>query len=146
MPHAFIVRAADWNLDAAAIAAVRRSVFIDEQGVPEAMEWESIDPLCHWFVATTPGQRVIGIVRLTDAGRIGRMAVLPDWRRCGVGRALLTAVLEAARGLGFGRVHLSAQTHALPFYAAHGFSAEGPEYQDAGIPHRSMNLDLRDWA
>jgi predicted GNAT family N-acyltransferase len=146
MPHAFIVRAADWNLDAAAIAAVRRSVFIDEQGVPEDLEWESIDPQCHWFVAITPEQHVIGIVRLTDAGRIGRMAILMDWRRSGVGRALLMAVLQAVRRLGFEQVHLSAQTHALPFYAAHGFIAEGPEYLDAGIPHRSMTLTLKDSA
>lgn len=144
MSSAFIVRAADWKLDETAIAAVRRAVFIVEQGVPEDLEWEEDDARCAWFVAVTPALDIIGIVRLTDAGRIGRMAVMPAWRLRGVGRALLQATLQAARERGFVQVHLSAQTHAVPFYARYGFVAEGAEYPDAGIPHRSMNLNLKD--
>jgi predicted GNAT family N-acyltransferase len=144
MSHAFIVRAANWKLDEPAIALVRREVFIDEQGVPEALEWEAEDVQCHWFVAVASDQSLIGIVRLTYAGRIGRMAVLPAWRRRGVGRTLLAAALTKARELGFDQVNLSAQTHAIGFYARHGFIAQGPEYLDAGIPHRSMSLELRE--
>ena len=146
MSHAFIVRAADWNHDEAAIAAIRRKVFIEEQGVPEALEWEEIDPLCHWFVALSPEREIVGIVRLTEASRIGRMAVLPEWRRRGVGRALLDRALDAALALGLARVQLSAQIHAIPFYARRGFVAAGPEYLDAGIPHRTMTMDLKDSA
>ncbi len=146
MSPAFIVRAADWKHDEAAIAAVRRRVFVAEQRVPEALEWEAADPHCHWFVALSPEREIVGIVRLTEAARIGRMAVLPEWRRRGVGRALLDAALTAALALGFARVQLSAQTHAIPFYARRGFIAEGPEYLDAGIPHRTMTLDLKDSA
>jgi predicted GNAT family N-acyltransferase len=57
---------------------------------------------------------------------------------------LLDAVLQAARDDGFARVELSAQTHAIEFYAGRGFVAEGPEYLDAGIAHRSMSLALQD--
>jgi len=144
MSHAFIVRAADWKLDETAIASLRRSVFIDEQKVPEALEWESDDARQHWFVAVVSDQSLIGIVRLTESGRIGRMAVLPGWRQRGVGKALLTAVLQAARDIGLAQVNLSAQTHAIGFYARQGFIAQGPEYLDAGIPHRSMVLLLKD--
>ncbi len=144
MSHAFIVRAANWKLEESAIALVRRAVFIDEQGVPEALEWETEDVECHWFVAVASDLNLIGIVRLTEAGRIGRMAVLPAWRQRGVGRALLAAVLIKAGELGFAQVHLSAQTHAIGFYARQGFSAQGLEYLDAGILHRSMNLELRE--
>jgi len=144
MPYAFIVRAADWKNDEAAIARVRRVVFIEEQGVSEALEWESVDPQYQWLVALSRNQNVIGIVRLTEAGWIGRMAVMPDWRRRGVGSGLLDAALNVARELGFGQVQLSAQIHAMPFYARRGFVAEGPEYLDAGIPHRSMTLNLKD--
>jgi predicted GNAT family N-acyltransferase len=143
MPHAFIVRAADWKLDEIAIARVRREVFIEEQGVPEALEWEPQDAQCHWFVALAD-HVLIGIVRLVDTGRIGRMAVLSAWRRRGVGSALLAAVLLAARERGLNQVHLSAQRHAIAFYARHGFIVEGPEYLDAGIPHRSMHLIWKD--
>lgn len=146
MPDAFIVRAANWNLDENAIAKVRHAVFIVEQGVPEALEWEAIDPQCVWFVALSSVGAVVGIVRLTQDGRIGRMAVLPEWRRRGVGQVLVERVLQAAHDLGLSGVHLSAQTHAMSFYARFGFIAEGPEYLDAGISHRSMRLDLKDSA
>jgi predicted GNAT family N-acyltransferase len=146
MPPAFIVRAAEWNLDETAIALVRRAVFIVEQGVPEALEWEQSDAQCRWFVAVSPVQAVIGIARLTKDGRVGRMAVRSEWRQRGVGQALLLLVLQTARELGLNVVHLSAQTHAIPFYSRFGFIAEGPEYLDAGIPHQTMRLNLRDSA
>ena len=142
MNPAFSVRTAVWRDDEAAIARVRRAVFIDEQGVPEALEWEAVDAACAWFVAQAGNGEIVAIVRLRDDGRLGRMAVLPAWRRRGVGSALLMAALDAARARGLATVHLSAQSHAVPFYARRGFRAEGDEYPDAGIPHRSMRLNL----
>lgn len=141
-PH-FTLRRAHWTQDETAIAKVRRRVFIDEQNVPEDLEWEPQDPLCAWFVACHDNA-VIGIVRLMPAGRIGRMAVLTTWRGRGVGSALLRAALEEARRLGLPGVHLSAQTHAISFYARFGFRAEGDIYPDAGIPHRTMTLNFQE--
>lgn len=142
MSHAFIVRPARWNEDEAAIARVRRAVFIEEQGVPEALEWENADADCVWFVALEPAGEVVGIGRLTPSGRIGRMAVMPDWRGRGVGGALLVQAIQAARERGQTSVELSAQTRAIAFYLRHGFSVLGDEYMDAGIPHRAMKLEL----
>jgi predicted GNAT family N-acyltransferase len=133
------IRPADWDRDRTAIAAVRREVFIVEQCVPEHLEWEEEDARHHWFVAETR-LGVIGIARLTDQGRIGRMAVRRPFRGKGVGRALLEAALAAARDVGMTEVFLSAQVQAMGFYARQGFSAEGEEYLDAGIPHRTMRL------
>ena len=142
MPLAFSVRPARWPEDESAISRVRRTVFIEEQGVPEALEWEDWDQDCAWFVAEAAESAVVGIGRLTPVGRIGRMAVLPAWRRRGVGTALLGAVLAEARARGQRRVELSAQSQAVPFYAGLGFAALGDEYLDAGIPHRTMTLEL----
>lgn len=142
MTPAFIVRPARWNEDAAAIAYVRRKVFIDEQGVPESLEWENADPECLWFVATTSNGEVIGIGRLTPEGRIGRMAVMPAWRRRGVGAGILVAAIQAARERGQALIELSAQTRAIPFYLRHGFTVQGDDFVDAGIPHRAMTLEL----
>lgn len=137
------VRTARWQADENAIAQLRRRVFIQEQGVPEAMEWEPQDAACQWFVAVAPGEEgVVACGRLTAEGRIGRMAVLAPWRRRGVGSALLAVILEAARARGLDRVFLSAQTHAQGFYTRFGFRAQGDEYLDAGIPHQTMTLDL----
>lgn len=143
LPDGVEIRRADWPTDAPAIAAIRRAVFIDEQGVPEGMEWEDIDAACVWFVAQTGGA-VVGIARLRPEGRIGRMAVRPDWRGCGLGAALLAAAIARARQLGLARVDLHAQVHALGFYARFGFDADGPEFDEAGIPHRHMILNLKE--
>lgn len=142
MPPAFSVRSARWDEDENAIACLRRSVFIEEQGVPEALEWEARDGECFWHVACDDKGEVIGIVRLTHQGRIGRMAVAKPWRRLGVGSALLGAVIDSARVRGMAMLELSAQTHAISFYTRHGFIATGPEYLDAGIPHRTMTLGV----
>ena len=142
MSPAFSVRPARWEVDENAIARVRRAVFIEEQGVPEALEWEARDAECLWHVACDDKGDAIGIVRLTPQGRIGRMAVAKPWRGLGVGSALLAAVIDAARARGQLLLELSAQTHAISFYARHGFTATGPEYLDAGIPHRTMSLGV----
>jgi predicted GNAT family N-acyltransferase len=80
----------------------------------------------------------IGTGRLLPDGHIGRMAVLADWRGKGVGRALLERLLEEAAGLGMRRLALHAQTQAAGFYRRFGFVEEGPEFMEAGIPHRTM--------
>ncbi|MFN3593390.1 MAG: GNAT family N-acetyltransferase [Thiobacillaceae bacterium] len=132
---------ADWARHGPRINAIRRRVFIEEQGVPEALEWEARDAECDWFLAWA-GDTPVGIARLTADAHIGRMAVLPEWRGRGVGRALLKAALERARARGLPAVHLHAQTHALGFYAREGFQAEGEVFLEAGIPHRRMTLHL----
>lgn len=143
MSPAFIVRAAHWEVDETAIARLRRQVFIDEQNVPEDLEWEAADPTCQWFLACCPDGAAIGVARLTPQGRVGRMAVAKAWRRQGVGGALLSAAVAAARARGQSEVALAAQSHAISFYERHGFRAAGPEYPEAGIPHRTMTLALR---
>lgn len=139
LPPTVNIHPADWLADAPAIAAIRRTVFIDEQSVPEELEWEEIDAACTWFLAQH-GDESVAIVRLTPTGRIGRMAVLEGWRGQGIGSHLLAAALAAARQAGLPSVELHAQSHALGFYARFGFAVAGPEFDEAGIPHRHMTL------
>lgn len=140
---AFTISETDWVRDAARLSAVRRAVFIDEQGVPEAMEWDEYDAVsAHWLAMAEDGSP-IGCARLLPDGHIGRMAVLPSWRGRGVGRGLLASILHAAQARGHRTLRLSAQTHAAGFYARAGFAATGPEYEEAGIPHVAMQITLR---
>lgn len=132
----------DWARDSADLSAVRRAVFIDEQNVPEALEWDEHDARSAHLLARAMDGAPIGCARLRPDGHIGRMAVLPAWRGHGVGRALLAAALEMAQGHGHHVVKLSAQTHAAGFYAAAGFVAEGAGYDEAGIPHVAMSKTL----
>ena len=130
--------------DRAACFAVREAVFMGEQGVTEAEEWDGLDNSCTHFLAgedTDPA----GCARLLpkgDTAKVQRVAVIPSHRGTGLGRQIMRAVLDHARDAGFAQVILDSQTHAVAFYEQLGFTAHGPEFDDAGIPHRSMRLSL----
>lgn len=136
------LRLALWTSDALALRTVRRKVFIEEQQVPEELEWDEWDAQCLHLLAIDDAGKGIGTGRLLPDGHIGRMAVLREWRGQGVGAAILDMLIAAARERGLGVAVLNAQTHALGFYARRGFIAEGAEFQDAGILHRRMRLRL----
>lgn len=138
----FYVRQADWVSDQAQISAIRQQVFIDEQHVPSELEWDGLDDTALHLLAVAEDGRSIGCTRILSDASIGRMAVLQEWRRKGVGKALLQAAIELCRQNGWLDIHVSAQTHALDFYEQAGFRGVGEEYMDAGIPHQSMKLHI----
>lgn len=130
----------DWDSLRGDAVVVRFGVFVLEQDVPEDLELDLHDPDCvHWLVRAADGD-AIATARLSPDGQIGRMAVVPDWRGRGVGCALLRAMIRHARDTGLPTPHLHAQEQAIAFYEREGFIAEGPSFDDAGIPHRAMRL------
>ena len=135
------VRSAQWSQDHAILSEIHRRVFIEEQNVPKELEWDGADDSAQHWLACYEGQPV-GTARMLRNGHIGRMAVLARARRRGIGSALLNDILISAKQQ-LREVFLHAQTHTLPFYERLGFIAEGPEFMDAGIPHRTMRLVLR---
>ncbi len=139
---AFVIRPVNWYASYDQLHAVRRSVFIEEQKVSEDDEWDDIDERCYHVLALSAEGKAIGTGRLLPDGHIGRMAVLREWRGKGVGSAILQMLLDFARKDGFKTVRLNAQTHAVKFYARHGFVAYGRRFMEAGIPHRRMKLAL----
>jgi len=137
----FIVPAV-WSVDADALKAVRTSVFIEEQNIPESEEWDVDDLLADHALARTPAGEAIATGRLTGDGRIGRMAVLKSWRGEGVGAAILRHLIERAAQRGLRHLKLHAQSYAIPFYASAGFVPSGAEFLECDIPHQTMVLDL----
>lgn len=121
---------------------IRRAVFIDEQQIPEAEEWDADDATCLHYLA---GQNA-GTARLIakgDTAKIGRVAVVKAHRGTGLGVQIMTAVMQDAKARGFAQAVLESQTYAIPFYARLGFVAEGPEYDDgSGIMHKLMRAPL----
>jgi len=136
----FSTRLADWAQDEEALRAVRTTVFVKEQSVAENEEWDGLDPECVHVIAEHPDEGVIGTGRLHPSGKIGRMAVLAAWRGHGIGAAILRHLLDEAGRQGLQAVYLHGQVHVLGFYARFGFISEGPEFDEAGIPHRLMRL------
>ena len=138
----FNIREADWSLDGEQLSDVRRQVFVVEQKVPADQDRDERDEKSWHWVATDSGNLPVGTARLLPDGQIGRMAVLSQHRRHGVGTALLRKAVEKAQHLGFGQVYLNAQTHARGFYERDGFQAEGDEFIEADIPHIRMTKAL----
>jgi predicted GNAT family N-acyltransferase len=135
------IRLLDWQAAQAEAKPIRFAVFVDEQRVPADIELDEHDAHCVHALAYAEG-KAIGTGRLLPDGHIGRMAVLKSWRRRGVGKALLRALVDAARQRGHREVLLSAQVHALAFYRAEGFEPQGPVYEEAGIPHQAMRRSV----
>ncbi|WP_375155669.1 GNAT family N-acetyltransferase [Neotabrizicola shimadae] len=130
--------------DLEACLAIRRVVFIEEQGVSLADEVDGRDGEAEHLLALLDGAPV-GTARMLvdgETGKIGRVAVLAGARGRGIGAALIRAAVERLRERGLKVAKLGAQTHAVGFYEGLGFTAFGPVYEDAGIPHRDMKLGL----
>jgi predicted GNAT family N-acyltransferase len=138
----FTVRAATWRDDQAALQAVRIPVFVVEQKVDAREEFDEVDPLCHHLLALDDAGNPIGTGRIDSQGKIGRMAVLANWRKHGVGRAILLAALALAQQQGLKRAYLHAQLSAQGFYEREGFTAFGPHFFEAGIEHIAMERIL----
>jgi predicted GNAT family N-acyltransferase len=132
----------DWEKAQPVAGPIRFAIFVEEQNVPPGIELDDLDAKCTHAVAFGPDGKAIGTGRLLPDGHIGRMAVVKEWRRQGVGAALLEALVEEARRRGHKEVALSAQLQAAEFYRSHGFEAEGKVYQEAGILHQLMRRKL----
>ncbi len=132
----------NWHDNKEKLSDVRRKVFIEEQHVPEDLEWDDFDETSYHVLAIDQQNTPIGSGRLKPDGQIGRMAVMPDWRNKGIGTAILINILEHAKQSGFQDLYLHAQISAIHFYQRHGFKVISEEFMDAGIPHKTMTITL----
>jgi len=132
-----VIRLADWGKNKTALSTIRRQVFIEEQNVPEDMEWDEFDASASHFLVLRNNQ-AIACARLKTDGQIGRMAVLPEHRSKGIGKQLLQFVLQEAVAQNLNTVYLHAQVSARAFYEKHGFNARGDIFYEANIPHQEM--------
>ncbi|MEV0255447.1 GNAT family N-acetyltransferase [Streptomyces sp. NPDC050732] len=149
------VRVARDTDDLEACFAVRKDVFVAEQQVPEELEYDAYDADAVHVLAVREDGVPLGTGRLltgaaaaaknggeAGVGALGRLAVTRSARGLGVGASLVAAIEDAARARGLTAVDLHAQTHALGFYERLGYEVYGPEFPDAGIPHRAMRKSL----
>lgn len=126
--------------------SVRMQVFVIEQKVPEEEELDAYDASAIHLLArvktSTQDSKIVGTARLLDKGnglgKIGRVAVLKEYRGMGVGAALMAKLEMTTIEEGFREIVLEAQLHAIPFYEKLGYIAEGGIFLDANIEHRLM--------
>ncbi|MEV6837410.1 GNAT family N-acetyltransferase [Streptomyces sp. NPDC051133] len=155
MSGPYTVRVAEDPADREACFAVRKEVFVVEQGVAEDIEYDAYDAVAVHVLAVREDGVPLGTGRLLhgeaaagktggdpSVGSLGRLAVSREARGLGVGAALVRAIEDAAHARGLTAVDLHAQTQALGFYERLGYVAYGPEFRDAGLPHRAMRRAL----
>lgn len=132
------IRLALWKRDSTAIRSVRNTVFSDEQGIAEALDFDDRDYECVHVLAWIGDGEAIGTARMLPDGHVGRLAVHKQWRGQGVGTRLTGYLTDLARDRGFAEIYLHSQAQAAGFYARLGFEARGETFMEAGIEHVLM--------
>ncbi len=135
----FQIEVVSWQQAEQDLRAIRTPVFIKEQAVAPDFEWDEIDQVAVHLLATQNNEP-IACLRIIDFHKIGRMAVLKEFRGNGLGATLLLEAVKICKAHGSKIVHLSAQTHAIGFYEKCGFKVTSAVYQDVHIAHVDMQL------
>ncbi len=141
----FTVETGDWPKLGADAALVRDAVFVREQRIARPHEWDDADLDALHIVAyraSKGGNRPVGTGRLLPDGAIGRLAVLEEARRRGIGSQMLRTLIEHAASRGDAAVWLYSQSRVAPFYERHGFSKVGEPFEQAGVEHVEMRRAL----
>ena len=118
--------------------AIRRRVFVEEEGVDPKLEYDHEEEANHYLLLL--GEKSVAAARWreTEKGiKLERFAVLPEFRNRGIGKIILMEVLKDVEPLGK-TIYLHSQLRAVPFYERNGFVKEGPKFYEAGMGHYLM--------
>lgn len=124
---------------------IRSRVFMIEQNVDISLELDEDDKTCTHYCLYDDNETAIGTCRILDHGdtaHLGRVAILKEYRQKGCGAFMISEVEKSCKMLGYKKVELGAQLHALPFYEKQGYHAYGEIFMDADIEHRMMVKEL----
>ncbi len=135
------IRTGTWTELQADAKPIREQVFIQEQGIAEADEWDAQDQVSQHFVVYAD-EYAIATARLLPNHSIGRVAVLAVHREQGIGKLLMLDMIRRAQQQHRPLLQLSSQVHAIAFYQNLGFAVRGEEYLECGIPHIEMQMNL----
>ena len=159
-PGSLKISVVDWAQCSRILRQIRTRVFIKEQQVPEALEWDGLDTTALHLLAqiqapktidkeqaghTAHPTEAVGTARIiinNDIAHIGRMAVLPHWRGKGIGFKILQKAILECQQRAVKKIILNAQSYVLNFYQKAGFKISSDEFIDAGIIHKEMTLLL----
>ena len=142
IPEGFFVEPADPAGDREAISALREQVLVGELGAAREVIWDAADAQAGQVIARDQLGQPVGCARLGTDGAIGRLVVRPDWRRRGVGQALLVRLIDLGRQRRLPGLSVLAEPQAVGFYAALGFVEDGTIVEHAGLAHRVMRRSL----
>ena len=139
------IRKAENSADFSKLFEARKKVYVDELDVPLELEFDEYDETAFHFVVEVD-DFVVGTARLVVLGfdgNIGRVCILKNFRRKGLGTKLIISIIVASMDIGLDRLIVEAKVDALSFYEKIGFVTEGNEYLEIGVPHKKMFLMLK---
>ncbi|KXZ65163.1 putative N-acetyltransferase YjcF [Acinetobacter venetianus] len=137
----FSVKQGSWDQLQQDAKLIRELVFISEQNIPEQDEWDDQDAISQHFIVYDHNQP-IATARLLANNSVGRVAVLKAYRGQGIGRLIMLEIIAYAQAQKRPSLQLSSQVHAISFYEKLGFSIQGDEYDECGIPHIEMVMPI----
>ncbi len=123
---------------------VRKAVFVQEQGIDEALEFDGTDAGAIHFVAYEGGQPV-ATARATPTltgVHIQRVATIREARHKGLAKQLVTRILTDPKFRATKRFYLGAQESATGFYQKLGFKVTGEPFIEVGIRHVNMEKEV----
>jgi putative N-acetyltransferase (TIGR04045 family) len=140
------VRLACSEAEVEAHHAVRRAVFVTEQGIFADDDHDEWDATALKVIATI-GDRVVGAVRLYPLDEAGlwkgdRLAVLADARTLGVGAPLVRFAVATAGEHGGSRMIALIQTPNVAFFRRLGWARLGARTSYRGATHQEMTIPL----
>lgn len=124
---------------------IRTMVFIEGQNVPYDEEMDGLDDEAIQVLALLQG-KAVGCARIRfidDRAKLERIAVLPEYRKMGIGQTITSFLVEEAKKRKVREAYMHAQVYANDFYIKCGFVPRGPEFDEAGIIHREMYMALK---
>jgi predicted GNAT family N-acyltransferase len=130
-----------WDDAQSALRLIRQKVFIDEQQVPEELEWDTDDKTAIHFLGKE-GNRPVACARILKDGKLGRLAVLKDYRKHGWGGRILRAAEQYLKAEKKNKLYLNGQANSYYFYFKNGYRPSEEMFWDANIPHIRMQKIL----
>jgi predicted GNAT family N-acyltransferase len=127
--------------------AIRKEVFVKEQGVPLEDEFDQFDELTNniTHILVYYGTEAVGTGRIRyveDIGKLERICILPNYRQYGLGKLIIQSLEDISIKQGFNKVKLHGQQQAEGFYQKLGYQATSDVFMEAGIPHIVMVKEL----
>lgn len=140
MGSPFTVSLVCWHDGEPLLRSIREAVSLHEQGISKKTLQDEQDENCRHALALSHRGDAIGCGRLLANGHICCIAVMPEWREQKVGTAIIEALINQARSLGYPRVEVDAPVSATSFFHGLGFAEQGEVFSKEGLPHIKMFL------
>ena len=115
---------------------IRGYVFVIEQEIDWEIEYDGLDNQCILFTAYID-DKAVGAARLYK-NKIGRVATLKEYRKQGIGAAVMKAIEDYAKDNLIPYLKLHSQLYIKDFYENLGYIVEGSTFLEAEIEHVLM--------